>query len=70
MTYYIVSKQVYTPADSHWTVWPGTEGYSEADLAEAEGDVSVLQEENGGFVFDIVNDDNVSHFTGDTLEVE
>jgi len=29
-----------------------------------------LAKEITDFVFDLVDDDNVSHFTGDTLEVE
>jgi len=68
--YYIVSKQVYTPADAAWNVWPSFEGFSEENLREAEEACSELADQNDGFVFDLVDDDNVSHFTGDTLEVE
>ena len=68
--YYIVSKQVYTPSDSPWNVWPGFEGFAEENIEAAEEVVSDLAAENDGFVFDLVDDDNVSHFTADKLEVE
>ena len=68
--YYIVSKQVYTPADAPWTVWPGTDGYHEGELGNAGDKVSELAATFDGFVFDIVDSDDVSIFTGDTLEVE
>jgi hypothetical protein len=68
--YYIVFKTVYSPSDSPWSVWPGLEGFGPDNLQKAEDVVSDLAKEITDFVFDLVDDDNVSHFTGDTLEVE